>query len=202
MQPERVQIPWSTSLSRCSASSRTLGLKVRQERASSLISAYVGETEHNIAAAFARAKEEKRMLIFDEADTFLQDRASARHSWEISGVNEMLTWMEQHPYPFVCTTNLLDRLDPACLRRFSFKVKYGFLTAQQVQQAFYYFFKRSVTPQEASALLCLTPGDFAVVKNKAAILGLKQDKAALLQLLEEEQTVKRQRMEPKVGFCK
>ena len=179
-----------------------LGLKVRQERASSLISAYVGETEHNIAAAFARAKEEKRMLIFDEADTFLQDRASARHSWEISGVNEMLTWMEQHPYPFVCTTNLLDRLDPACLRRFSFKVKYGFLTAQQVQQAFYYFFKRSVTPQEASALLCLTPGDFAVVKNKAAILGLKQDKAALLQLLEEEQTVKRQRMEPKVGFCK
>lgn len=179
-----------------------LGLKVRQERASSLISAYVGETEHNIAAAFARAKEEKQMLIFDEADTFLQDRAMARHSWEISGVNEMLTWMEQHPYPFVCTTNLIDRLDPACLRRFSFKVKYGFLTAEQVQQAFRYFFKQPITPQEAATLRCLTPGDFAVVKNKAAILGTQQDKMALLQLLQEEQTVKQQRMEPKVGFCK
>ena len=48
--------------------------------------------------------------IFDEADSFLQDRSRAMRSWEISSVNEMLTWMENHPYPFVCTTNLMETL--------------------------------------------------------------------------------------------
>ena len=100
----------------------------------------MGETEQNIAKAFAQAKEAKSLLIFDEADTFLRDRSLAARSWEVSSVNEMLTWMESHPYPFICTTNLMDTLDPASLRRFSFKVKYDFLTSQQVKEAFDYFF--------------------------------------------------------------
>ncbi|UKI42714.1 MAG: ATP-binding protein [Candidatus Melainabacteria bacterium] len=97
-----------------------LGIEVLLKRASDLISPYVGETEQNIAAAFSEAKSKKAMLIFDEADTFLQDRNNAVRSWEVAQVNEMLTQMEAAEYPFICTTNLLDTLDEASLRRFTF----------------------------------------------------------------------------------
>ena len=179
---------------------RQLGLDVLQQRASDLISPYVGETEQNIARAFAKAKENKMMLIFDEADTFLQDRTRAVRSWEISSVNEMLTWMENHPYPFICTTNLMDTLDPASLRRFSFKVKYDYLTVPQVCQAFKYFLGLKVDEKEVAGLTKLTPGDFALIKNKTEILGKGKDIAALKALLETEQQLKQKQGSPAIGF--
>jgi transitional endoplasmic reticulum ATPase len=57
------------------------------------------------------------MLIFDEADSLLFDRREAVRSWEVSQVNEMLTWMEQHPLPFCCTTKMMEKFDSASLRR-------------------------------------------------------------------------------------
>ena len=179
-----------------------LGLEVQQVRASQLISPYVGGTEENIAAAFSHARQEKSFLVFDEADSFLQDRSRARHSWEITAVNEMLTWMENHPYPFVCTTNLMEMLDPACLRRFTFKVKYGFLTPVQAAEAFRYFYKLKILPEQLSSFTSLTPGDFAVVKNKAQLLGTLKDASALVKLLAQEQEVKKRGEAPKIGFCK
>ena len=179
-----------------------LGLEVQQVRASQLISPYVGRTEENIAAAFALARQEKSFLVLDEADSFLQDRSRAHYSWEITAVNEMLTWMESHPYPFVCTTNLMGTLDPACLRRFTLKVKYGFLTPVQAAEAFGYFFKLKILPQQMYHLTSLTPGDFAVVKNKAQLLGQLKDLPALVNLLEQEQNIKKREDAPKIGFCK
>lgn len=168
-----------------------LGVDVSHRRASDLISPYIGETEQNIAQAFAEAKENKSLLIFDEADTFLRDRSLAVRSWEVSSVNEMLTWMESHPYPFICTTNLMETLDPASLRRFSFKVKYDFLTPQQVVCAFMFFFRVMIDEKDVIELNKLTPGDFALVKNKAEILGHSHDFQALKGMLETEQKLKR-----------
>ncbi|MBR2504673.1 MAG: ATP-binding protein, partial [Elusimicrobiaceae bacterium] len=178
-----------------------LGLDVLHRRASDLLSKWVGGTEQNIAEAFAQAKENKSLLIFDEADSFLRDRATASHSWEISGVNEMLTWMESHPYPFICTTNLMDTLDPASLRRFSFKVKYEFLNTAQVQTAFEHFFGVKVSVQDVASLATLTPGDFALVKNKAEILGVLKQPEKLKELLQTEQKVKMQHTTSQIGFC-
>ena len=177
-----------------------LGLDVLHRRASDLIGAFVGETEQNIAAAFAQAKEDKSMLIFDEADSFLRDRSMALRSWEISSVNEMLTWMESHPYPFICTTNLMDALDPASLRRFSFKVKYDFLTSEQVQEAFSYFFGMNVTLKQVVGLDKLAPGDFALVKNKAEILGKTSQFDAVREMLETEQKLKHNAYGSGIGF--
>ena len=89
-----------------------------QKRASDLMSCWVGGTERNIAAAFAEARDTGAFLIFDEADSLLADRRFAHRSWEVSQVNEMLTWMESHPLPFACTTNFGEHLDAATLRRF------------------------------------------------------------------------------------
>ena len=177
-----------------------LGLDVLHRRASDLLSKWVGGTEQNIAEAFAQAKENKSLLIFDEADSFLRDRATASHSWEISGVNEMLTWMESHPYPFICTTNLMDTLDPASLRRFSFKIKYDFLTPQQVVCAFMFFFHVMIDKKDVIGLDKLTPGDFALVKNKAEILGHAHDFYALKEMLETEQKLKQNRLGGRIGF--
>lgn len=177
-----------------------LGIDVLHRRASDLLSMYVGGTEKNIAEAFAEAKEAKAMLIFDEADSFLRDRATASRSWEVSGVNEMLTWMESHPYPFICTTNLMDTLDPASLRRFSFKVKYDFLTSTQVREAFNHFFGLTVDVRDISGLNKLTPGDFALVKNKAEILGNISQFAAVKEMLETEQKLKHNSGGSGIGF--
>ena len=143
---------------------RELGVEVILKRASDLMSKYVGETEQNIADAFEEAKSKKAMLIFDEADSFLQNRNNAVRNWEVSQVNEMLTWMEAHEYPFVCTTNLLDTLDEASLRRFTFKIKFDFMTSEQTNFAIEHFFGIKNANLNIKGL---TAGDFATVKKKA-----------------------------------
>ncbi len=112
-----------------------LGLEVVQKRASDLMSKWVGETEQKIAAAFAEARAAQSFLVFDEADSLLADRRFAVRTWEVSQVNEMLTWMESHPLPFACTTNFGEHLDPATLRRFTFKIMLDYLAPEQTMAA-------------------------------------------------------------------
>ena len=162
-----------------------LGLQVTQKRASDLLSMWVGGTEQQIAAAFAEARAEGSILVFNEADSLLADRRGAVTSWEVSQVNEMLTWMESHPLPFACTTNFGENLDPATLRRFTFKIALDYLTPDQSQAAFGTYFALDA-PSEVGDLTALTPGDFAVVRRKAEILGHLQDAKALAELLSAE----------------
>lgn len=167
---------------------KQLGMKVLHKRASDLLGPYVGMTEYFISQAFAEARRKNQLLVLDEADSFLQERRHARQSWEVTQVNEMLTQMESHPLPFVCTTNLMDGLDQASLRRFTFKVKYDFLKPEQVAEAFGHFFgEESRVP--LTGLSHLTPGDFAVVANRMEILDV-DDHAELVDMLRQEQDVK------------
>ena len=176
---------------------KELGVEVIMKRASDLMSKYVGETEQNIADAFAQAKSKKAMLIFDEADSFLQNRNNAVRNWEVSQVNEMLTWMESHEYPFVCTTNLLDTLDEASLRRFTFKIKFDFMTKEQVNTAFEHFFGIKNADINIKGL---TAGDFATVKKKADFLCIT-DLDELSKMLEDEVKIKKSKeLQNVVGF--
>lgn len=184
----------------CEYLAEMLGINILKKRASDIKGPYVGQTEKNIAAAFQEAHTKKALLVFDEADSFLMDRSGAKHSWEVSCVNEMLTQMENAEYPFVCTTNLMNNLDKAALRRFSFKVKYEFLTPNQVIMAFQDFFGQQVTNDEIKDLDCLAPGDFAVVKKQANLLDIT-DKYELLAKLRQEQQVKdTYKHKNKIGF--
>ena len=162
-----------------------LGMEIMQKRASDLLSMWVGETEKNIARAFAEARSQEAFLVFDEADSLLADRRMAQRGWEISQVNEMLTWMESHRLPFACTTNFVEKLDPATLRRFTFKVKLGYLTTDQAAEMFRAYFNRT-PPKELAALSVLTPGDFAVVRRAVEVLDLLQDTQALVDMLRTE----------------
>lgn len=175
-----------------------LAMEIDQRRTSDLLSPWVGETEQKIAAAFAEARNAGAFLVFDEADSLLGDRRGAQRSWEVSQVNEMLTWMESHPLPFACTTNLADHLDQASLRRFTFKVKLDYLRPDQADAAFQRFFDLE-PPSGLGLLTNLTPGDFAVVQRKAALLGEEPEAATLLRQLEAECAVKPEAGR-KIGF--
>ncbi len=174
-----------------------LGMPAIKKKCSDLLSMWVGGTERNINEAFEEGRENLAVLIFDEADSFLQDRNSASHSWEVTQVNEMLTQMENYPYPFVCTTNLMNSLDKASLRRFTFKVAYDYMTPQQRSWAFKHFF--GIADIDLSGLNSLTPGDFVVVKQKAEILGLLDTPKEIIKMLKSEQLNKAP-VHNKIGF--
>ncbi len=138
------------------------------------------------------------MLILDEADSLLRDRAGARASWEVTQVNEMLTWMERHPYPFICTTNLMDSLDPATLRRFLFKIRFLPMRPDQAREAF----RRSFgiePPRGLDGIENLTPGDFALAARKAILLR-ERNANALVEMLEEEANAKIGGARRRIGF--
>jgi len=116
-------------------------------------------------------------------------------SSEVTQVNEMLTWMESHPLPFVCTTNLMDRLDQASLRRFTLKLRFAQLNPAQVGLAFERFFG-FVAPRRLAE--GLTPGDFATVRRKRDLLG-SAGASALADWLDEEAEAKGTRLR-RIGF--
>lgn len=76
------------------------------------------------------------MLCFDEGDSFLRDRSLGRHSWEVTAVNEMLAQMERFSGVLIISTNLVDTLDEASLRRFDAKILFRHMRADQRRACF------------------------------------------------------------------
>jgi SpoVK/Ycf46/Vps4 family AAA+-type ATPase len=148
---------------------KVLGREVIVKKGSALLSMWVGGTEQNIAAAFREAKKKKAVLIFDEVDSFLQERQNAQRNWEITQVNEMLTQMESFEGVFIATTNLMENLDKASLRRFDMKLEFKPLQIPQAQKLLARHCKElkiecdSKKIEKHFRLRHLTPGDFAAV---------------------------------------
>lgn len=181
-------------------------LLVRQ--ASDLVSKFVGETEQNMAAMFEEAETEQAVLLLDEADSFLRSRRMAERNYEVSEVNEMLQGMERFAGIFVCTTNLFEELDEAALRRFTFKIRFKAMTAEQRVR----MFVAEALGGDSSALAAeqrsrlaeldqLAPGDFAAVKRQVDILGTEFAPDEFLSQLESEHRVKPEvRQRRGIGF--
>ncbi len=174
-----------------------LGKPLLIKQASDLMSKYVGETEQNMAAMFREAENEKAVLLLDEADSFLQDRRGAQRTYEVTEVNEMLQGMERYNGIFVCTTNLLDRIDQAALRRFTFKIRFNPLTAAQREKMFVTealggdaALLTDEAHQRLTKLEQLCPGDFAAVKRQTDILGAEFTVDEFLAQLEAEHRIK------------
>ena len=147
--------------------------KILVKRASDLLSRYVGEAEKNIAGAFREATESGAVLLIDEVDSFLQERAKAQRSWEVTQVNEFLTQLEQFEGIFIASTNLVEGLDAASLRRFDFKAKFDYLKPAQASGLLAAHLVAAGLPvagsddlRQLEALQNLTPGDFAAVARQ------------------------------------
>ncbi len=195
-----------TALAEHIASALEQPLLIKQ--ASDLMSKYVGETEQNMAAMFREAEAEKAVLLLDEADSFLQDRRGAQRTYEVTEVNEMLQGMERYAGIFICTTNLLESLDQAALRRFTFKIKFMPLTAGQRETMFATEALGGdaalLTPALRTRLGQLTqlcPGDFAAVKRQVDILAAELSAEEFLAQLEAEHRIKPEVREGRnIGF--
>lgn len=186
-----------------------IGKPLLLRRASDILSMYVGGSEKNIADMFSEARQQDAVLVLDEADSFLADRRDAKQSWEVTQVNELLTQMEAFEGIFVCTTNLMDRLDQASLRRFAFKVKFDYLTADQRWSMFLNELARMGCDvdhapdweRRVRSLDTLTPGDFAVVSRQVAMLGETPAPGAVYEVLRGECEAKEKMSRP-MGFMK
>nr|WP_315231925.1 AAA family ATPase [uncultured Albidiferax sp.] len=178
------------------------------KQASDLMSKYVGETEQKMAAMFKEAEAEKAVLLLDEADSFLQDRRGAQRTYEVTEVNEMLQGMERYRGIFVCTTNLLDRIDQAALRRFTFKIQFKPLLRTQRETMFLVEALGGDASRWTEALKTrlarldqLCPGDFAAVKRQAEILDAALAADEFMEQLEAEHRIKPEVRESRgIGF--
>lgn len=150
-----------------------LGLPIMVKRASDLLSQYVGMAEKNIARAFQEASDSGSILLMDEVDSFLQERSKAHRSWEVTQVNEFLTQLEQFEGIFIATTNLMEGLDKAALRRFDIKARFDYLKPGQAAALLAAHLCSVGVPaadteslQSVKSLTQLTPGDFAAVARQ------------------------------------
>ncbi len=194
-----------TSLARHLADA--IGRPLTVKRASDLLGMYVGEAEKNIARMFHEASQEGAVLLLDEADSFLRSRQQAQRSWEVTQVNELLQQMEAFNGIFICTTNLMNDVDEAAMRRFTFKLRFDALTQQQVEALFAEIVLGNpsavLTPPIRLALQKLpaaTPGDFATVQRQERLLGERYTAENFLQCLERECAVKKGAKTRSIGF--
>jgi len=178
---------------------------IQVERGSDLFGPYVGMTEMSIARAFERATRDDAVLLIDEVDSFLQDRGFAKQSWEITQINEMLTQIEAFPGILVASTNFLDHLDPASLRRFDLKLHFGYLKPAQTRRLLTSYCKSlDLTPPRTEDLLVTdklataTPGDFAAVARQHRFQPFT-DARSLLQAVLAESELKN-RCSRQIGF--
>jgi SpoVK/Ycf46/Vps4 family AAA+-type ATPase len=187
---------------------QAIGKPLMIRQTSDIASKYVGETEQNMARMFEDATTDGAVLLLDEADSFLRSRKLAERNYEVTEVNEMLQGMERFTGVFICTTNLFDELDEAALRRFTFKVRFHPLTAEQRRRMFVAEALAGdgsrLTGEQSTRLAALdqlAPGDFAAVQRQAEILGAELDADEFLAQLEGEHRVKPEvRQRRGIGF--
>jgi len=178
--------------------SDALSMPVLAKKASDLLHPYVGGTEILISQMFSEAKSNQAILLLDEADSFLRDREKARASYEVSKVNELLVQMEEFEGIFICTTNLVDSLDAASMRRFDMKIMFDFLHPEQswelFSQEFIQNMDETMTETARRKILGmgnLTPGDIALVKRQTRFLDSNID--SVIESLEKESQMKAER---------
>lgn len=89
--------------------------------------------------------------------------------------------MENFDGIFIATTNLMDNLDKASLRRFDLKMEFSYLV---FNQAFRLFEKecselnieiKNITIKDFESISLLTPGDFAAVIRQNRFRPIKSD---------------------------
>ena len=175
----------------CHYASRELDMPLHSHKVSDLMSKWVGETEEKIARAFEAAEADGAILLIDEVDSFLMDRTKSTANWEATMVNEMLTQMESFSGIFFASTNLMDNLDKASLRRFDAKIRFNFLNAAQSENLLKKYCKQlklrllAKSIKQIRALNVLTPGDFAAVGRQHRFVPLR-DSSAFVQRLTDE----------------
>jgi SpoVK/Ycf46/Vps4 family AAA+-type ATPase len=103
------------------AIAHALGRRLLLVRYAELESLWAGETPKNVAAVFRRAREDRAVLLFDEADALATRRStSVHHGFERESnttISVLLQELERYDGVVIFATNLAANFDPAFERR-------------------------------------------------------------------------------------
>jgi SpoVK/Ycf46/Vps4 family AAA+-type ATPase len=103
------------------AIAKSLGRQLMVVQYAELESMWMGETSKNVAAIFRTAREERAVLLFDEADAIAARRSTSVESGaqreSNSVVNVLLQELERYTGVVIFATNLAANFDPAFERR-------------------------------------------------------------------------------------
>jgi SpoVK/Ycf46/Vps4 family AAA+-type ATPase len=94
---------------------------------SKLVSKYIGETEKNLNAVFADAKEKGAILFFDEADALFGKRTEVKDAHDRFANIEtsyLLQKIEAHPGLTILAANNKTNIDDAFIRRLRFVISF------------------------------------------------------------------------------
>lgn len=135
----------------------------------------------------------------------------ARAEWAVMQVNEVLQRMERFEGIFIAATNLMDSLDIAAMRRFTWKLEFKALAPEQAwsmfcaETGFDGDADRELAArlkQQLSAIADLAPGDFATVKRQANMLDEQLSPSGWLEQLKAEANAKMAGLRrQKLGFA-
>lgn len=179
--------------------SRYLKMPLIYKNYGDLASCWVGETEHNIAKIFKEAEETNSILFLDEADSLFSTRENSHHSWEVTQVNEILTRMERFKGIFIASTNFINNLDKASLRRFAFKIKFKSLNNEGKIIFLKRFFNvESKNYDELNSLENVTPGDFKAIRDRLSYIDVVPDYNLIINELKDE--IKYKQKNTRIGF--
>lgn len=137
------------------------------------------------------------------AQYLCENTGGAERSWEVTQVNELLYRMENFNGIFIGATNRNDSLDPAVLRRFTFKVEFDALDTVGKQKFFERTFGTLLTAGERTRLHEIenvTPGDFRTVRQRLFYLGGEVDNEMRIMAIEQECANKRAFHRGRIGF--
>ena len=104
-----------------------LGIALYRVDLSRIVSKWVGETEKNLARLFAEARHGHAVLLFDEADALFGKRTEVKSSVDRYAnleVNFLLQKLDHFDGVAILTTNALQGIDEAFLRRLQFRVTF------------------------------------------------------------------------------
>ncbi len=183
-----------------------LHTKIVVKMGGDLLNMYVGGTEQNISRAFRKAESERAILFLDEIDGLVQSRERAARSWEVTQVNELLHQMENFNGVMIGATNFPANLDPAVLRRFTFKLEFDYLDEAGKKLFFERMFHSKLSKKECrelAAIPMLAPGDFRTVRQSFFYLGVPVGNRDYIEALARESEAKTaNRFTPKspIGF--
>ncbi len=93
----------------------------------SVLSKWVGDTAKNLEDLFRSAREQRAVLVFDEADAIFAKRVPIRSSndrFANADSAALLAMLERHEGVVILTTNLAAEIDPAFQRRLLVHVRF------------------------------------------------------------------------------
>jgi SpoVK/Ycf46/Vps4 family AAA+-type ATPase len=110
-----------------------LGLPLLRVEVAELEGSLVGETEARLHELFRSVKNKPSVLLLDEADTMLMERGKTTGStqhYQNTLVNQWLRELDRFEGILVLTTNMVEALDPAAIRRIQFTLAFELPNAE------------------------------------------------------------------------